>query len=327
MPANTLHTNIPCFFISLLLSFSSFSQTAGNKHFSQQLTVVTENDRYLMQGRDRYYSNGLIFKYSRLHDAKNPSILKQVDQYEVGQKLFTPYSRKIYDVAQIDRPVTGYLYLKYSQSRFLVNNQLLELGVSVGTIGKASLGEAMQNSFHKLIGVSSSTWGWIWDYQLKSEPGINLHGHYAVGLLEVNSSLFQLTPVSQATLGTSFTNASQGLLIQFGKFNPLSESAYWNASVQGNHATQTGNSELFFYYNPEVSVHLYNATVQGGLFRKDKGPILSSLKPVMVVHQVGGMFTLSRYILKMELVIQSKEARSQRFNHNYGSIRVSYLFK
>ena len=46
----------------------------------------------------------------------------------------------------------------------------------------------------------------------------------------------------------------------------------------------------------------------------------------MLVHQVGGMFTLKRYILKMEAVIQSKEAESQLFDHNYGSIQVSYLF-
>ena len=325
MSAYSIQSYIFCSII-ILLSFSSYGQSAGAKNFSQQLTVVTENDRYLMQGKDRYYSNGLIIKYSKVHRSKNATTLKQVNQYEMGQKLFTPYSRKISDVSQIDRPVTGYLYAKYTQSRFLVHNQLMELGLSVGTIGKASLGEAMQNSFHKLIGVNSGLWGWIWDYQLKSEPGINLHGRYAKGLFDVNTSFFQLTPITQATLGTSFTNISQGMLIQLGRFNQLNESAYWNASVQDNQAPQSGKSELFFYYHPEVSYQLYNATVQGGLFRKDKGPIISSIKPFMVVHQIGAMFTLKRYVLKLETVIQSREARGQRFDHNYGSMQVSYLF-
>ena len=125
---------------------------------------------------------------------------------------------------------------------------------------------------------------------------------------------------------TSFTNFSQGLFIQLGKFNQLHESAYWKASVQGKQAPGKSRPEFFLYYHPEVSYQVYNATVQGGLFRTDKGPIVSSVEPFMLVHQFGGMFTLKRYILKMEAILQSKEAESQLFDHNYGSIQVSYLF-
>ncbi|MES2892246.1 MAG: lipid A deacylase LpxR family protein [Bacteroidota bacterium] len=325
MPARSASPFAFCFIVALSLFVSLQAQQTGNKNFSKQISVVTDNDRYLLQGNDRYYTNGLVARFSKLHPVTNAKTLKRVDHFEVGQKLFTPYSRKIYDVTQIDRPVTGYLYGKYTQSRFLVRNQLVELGASLGTIGKASLGEAMQNSFHKLIGVNSEWWGWIWDYQLKSEPSINLHGKYAVGLLNETSSFFQLTPVTQATLGTGFTNISQGVLIQLGRFNHLHESAYWNAVTQ-NTSTPAARTEIFFYYHPEVSYQAYNATVQGGLFRKDKGPIVSSPKPFMFVHQVGGMLSISRYILKLEAVLQSKEAKSQLFDHNYGSIQVSYLF-
>ncbi len=64
-----------------------------------------------------------------------------------------------------------------------MHNQFFQWGVSAGTIGKASLGKEMQNSFHRLINVNRS-WGWIWDYQLKTEPGVNLHGLYAKELLK-----------------------------------------------------------------------------------------------------------------------------------------------
>lgn len=249
-----LQNRITFLIITLLLSFSSQGQFISPRSFSQQLSVITENDRYLLQSKDRYYTNGLIIRYSKVHTAKKQTIIKQVNQYEIGQKLFTPYFRKIYDVSKIDRPVTGYLYAKYTQSRFMVRNQFLQLGVSVGTIGKASLGQAMQNTFHKIINVNSDNWGWIWDYQLKSEPGINFHGHYARGLFNANISFLQITPVTQTTLGSYLTNVSQGVLIQLGKFNPLNQSAYWNALIQEKKTTQPAKSELFLYYHPEVSI-------------------------------------------------------------------------
>jgi lipid A 3-O-deacylase len=305
----------------LTVSFSSTSQSYNQPGFSKQLSVVTENDRYLMQGRDRYYTNGVFFNYTRVGHAANGEVAKRVHHYEVGQKLFTPYSRKIYDSSQIDRPVTGYLYGKYTQLNFKEGNQLLQWGVSVGAVGKASLGQQMQNSFHKVISVNSDWWGWIWGYQLKSAVGVNLHGLYAKGLLNEQSSFIQLTPVSQAVAGMDYSNISQGFLIQVGKFNPLHQSTYWNATVDNE---QTPKTELFFYYHPEIAYQFYNATVQGGLFLKDKGPLVSEIESWIVKHQFGAAFAISRYTIKLEMILQGKEARSQRFTHDYGGIHFGY---
>jgi lipid A 3-O-deacylase len=320
----SLSTRIISILFFLVVSFTSRSQSYNQPGFSQQLSVITENDRYLMQGRDRYYTNGLMFNYTRTGHAKNDAIMKRLHQYELGQKLFTPYSRKIYDASQIDRPVTGYLYGKYTQSNFKEGNQLLQWGASIGAVGKASLGQGMQDVFHKIISVNSDWWGWIWGYQLKSAVGVNLHGLYAKGLLNEQSSFIQLTPVSQAIAGMDYSNISQGLLIQLGKFNPLYQSTYWNASVDDE---QTPKTELFFYYHPEIAYQFYNATVQGGMFLKDKGPLVSEIEPWILKHQLGAAFAISRYTIKLEMILQGKEARSQHFTHNYGGIHFGYRFK
>ncbi|MDE3183512.1 MAG: lipid A deacylase LpxR family protein [Bacteroidota bacterium] len=313
------------FLIILLLScFKCDAQANHPNTFSKQLSVLTENDYYLFQGKDGYYTNGLVFTYSLVHHAKKSTIIKQVNTFELGQKLFTGYSRKIYNVSEIDRPVTGYLYAKFSQSDFVSHNQLWQWGASLGVIGKASLGEGMQDAFHRLIHVNVNYWGWVWDYQLKSEPGINVHGRYAIGLL--NNSFLQLTPVSQATLGTGFTNISQGMLIQLGKFNPLHQSAYWNGSLQYKEDKSPLRPELFFYYYPCLMYQIYNATVQGGMFRKDKGPITSPVEPFLVSQQVGAMATYKRFTLRLATTFEGKEATSQRFTHAYGSIYGSYRF-
>jgi hypothetical protein len=209
----------------------------------------------------------------------------------------------------------------------MTRNRFFQWGISLGTIGKAALGEQMQDGFHRLIDVDPSLWGWIWDYQVKTEPGVNLHGLYAKELIADKTTFFQLTPVTNLTLGTSFTNISEGLFFQFGKLKPVMESAYWNASVEEKGERNAKEFELFFYYLPQLKYQLYNATVQGGLFRKDKGPITSSVKPLVFTQQLGALCSLDRYTLRLGVVFESKEAASQRFNHTYASIQGCYRFR
>ena len=320
------HTRTVLIVMGTLMAISSTAQAGNSKNFSKQLSLITENDRYLLQGNDRYYTNGIMLNYSLIKHSEKPQLLKRVIKFEVGQKLYTPYSRKIYTSRRIDRPITGYLYGKYSQSNFKKYNQLIEWGVSLGTIGKAALGEGMQDIFHKIIHVNSDWYGWIWDYQLNTEPGINLHGQYAIGLLRNVVPFMQVTPVIKGTLGTSFTNINQGILFQIGKINLLHQSSYWNASAEEASSRDGAGMELYFYYYPELTYQFYNATVQGGYFRKDKGPYISDLEDLVLAHQFGTAFAMSRCTVRLEVTIQSKESKSQRFTHDYGGIHLGYRF-
>jgi lipid A 3-O-deacylase len=68
-----------------------------------------------------------------------------------------------------------------------------------------------------VIGVKDY-WNWVWDYQLKNEMGINVHASYAQSLIDLERhSFFQISPISQLTLGTTFINAAQGVFFQVGK--------------------------------------------------------------------------------------------------------------
>lgn len=326
MAAGSFQIKFISIIFSLFFFFTSEAQHSSSKIYSNQISITTENDYYLFQGKDAYYTNGIILNYSKIHHTRKTTFLKQIDQYEIGQKLYTAFSRKIYHPEQIDRPIAGYLYAKFSRSDFMIHNRLFQWGVSLGTIGKASLGKQMQDGFHKLIGVDPSIWGWVWDYQVKTEPGLNLHALYAKGLVGAKTTFFQLTPVTNVTLGTSFTNISQGVFFQLGKLKPASESAYWNAALEKNRADEIKGSELFFYYLPELKYQLYDATIQGGLFRKDKGLIISTVKPFVFTQQLGGLYSFDRYTLRLGVVFESKVASSQRFNHTYGSIQGSFRF-
>lgn len=316
------------YIISILCcTIYSIAQPCVPKTFSRQISITTDNDRYLFQGEDRYYTNGTTITYSTVGRNHNSNITKQVNSFELGQKLFTPYSRRIYSPDQIDRPVAGYLYGKYKRTNFYSNN-LLQLGISIGTIGNSSLGESLQDGFHQVIRVNSDYWGWIWEYQIKDEPALNLHGSYAFSLLNLEvPSFFQVTPVTKATLGTHFTNISQGLLFQLGKFNMMHQSAYWQGNLRGAPRMEFNEGpEFFLYYYPCLMFQLYNATVQGGMFRKDKGPITSSIESLLLSQQVGIMFSFHRYTAGLQVTFQSKEASTQRHKHSYGSFQLGYAF-
>ncbi len=297
------------------------SPTTG-RPYRHQICLVTENDRYLMQGNDRYYTSGLMLSYIRAGRERDGSALKRLHHFELGHKLFTP-KRRIYNVSEIDRPVTGYMYLKYTSSFFKERESLLQWSASAGVIGKASGGGVLQNSVHDLLSVNSSFWGWVWDYQLKSAVGFNLAGLYAKGWLKERMDWLEIATVSQAGVGTDFTFVNQGVLMQIGKFNEMGNSSLWGANAdKGN----THAPEIFAYYRFDLQLQFYNSTVQGGLYLRDKGPVTSDIKRLVPKHQFGIAFSKRRYTMRLEAVIQGKEAEIQRKSHSYAGLHLGYGF-
>ena len=73
-------------------------------------------------------------------------------------------------------------------------------------------------------------------------------------------------------------------------------------------------------------LQLYNATLQGGMFRKDKGPVTASIEPWLYQHRVGLMFASRPISAVLAIVHRTKEARTMRRAENYGSILLSYRF-
>jgi hypothetical protein len=317
----------------VLSSISSVSQMKSGKPYTKQFTFSFDNDYFVMKGTDRYYTNGLYFGFDKINKNRNDKFLKRIDHIEVGQMIYKQYLRKITrrtgsgfpgGISHIDRPITGYLFAKASRSTFQ-KNHLWEFSVSAGTIGPLSLGQEVQTLWHRESGVGDY-WDWVWDYQLKLELGINAHGKYAASLIRNPSSFIQITPVTDATIGTIFTRLSQSMVLQFGKFNKLSEGGFWNARIENTIEEANNKTELFLYVAPQLGWQLYNATVQGGMFREDKGPIVSDVEPLLLTSEVGMMVTTRRYSANLSAFFESKEAKSQFNNHSWGRVKVSYRF-
>lgn len=321
------HCVVLLFTLAIAVAVCGQERNAENK--SHQFTVSCDNNLFLLNGEDGYYTNGVFLKYDRLSKKHRSAELKRIFSYEIGQMIYNAHSRKILangnanfpgGIQEIDRPVTGYLFGKAGFSSFYGSSKMLALGVSIGSIGKNAFGKEVQEAWHKMIGIKSH-WNWVWDYQLNSESGVNLSGVYAFALVNPERrSLFQITPMTEATLGTIFTNVSQAVVLQFGKLRPMNTGSYWNSRLQNDDATSSRPVELFLFYKPEIRYQAYNATVQGGMLRDNKGPITSDIEPFFFSQDIGIRYSTPGYCLGYHVTFQTREAKGQFNHHAFGNL-------
>ncbi|WP_426479211.1 lipid A-modifier LpxR family protein [Chryseobacterium sp. CBSDS_008] len=133
-----------------MLKITGFSQAKYEVGFQ------TDNDSYLGNGSDRYYTNGLLFYYRQALEVKSKegsNLVNKIFEMEAGQKIYTPKSGYILSQEDIDRPFAGYLYIA-SHLNLLYNNESnLKLSLHLGGIGKDSGAERMQTLLHKKLGL------------------------------------------------------------------------------------------------------------------------------------------------------------------------------
>ncbi|HEX8462420.1 MAG TPA: lipid A deacylase LpxR family protein [Segetibacter sp.] len=314
-----------CFFISLFFVSTANSQRLKKQKFDKQITLTEVNDLFALRWTDGYYTNGLAIQFSKLNKSTSEGV-KTIFNYEIGQKIFTPGIRELYVITEIDRPITGYLYGKFTVNKYKAKNKFYSYGLSVGTIGSNALGQQVLDLVHPLGGINSNQWDWIWRYQLKNEIGANLHGSFAKSIINYSSLPFiKVIPKTDVTLGTTFSNITQSIILQSGIMNDMANNSYWN-SLSRSSDNNDSKHEIFLFYQPQLMYQAYNATVQGGMFRKDKGGITSEVNPFVVLHEFGIMAAIRRYTASFHYTYQTKETKLQENNHRYGKVQVAYRF-
>lgn len=326
-----------CWNSTLLIAFVVVCVCSGRHSAAQQvnhqLGFLCDNNFLLLNGDDGYYTSGLFLGYHRQRVGAEGN-RRPVFSFEVGQMIYNAHSRKILPasygasfpsgIGEIDRPIAGYLFAKASRTSFINRSTILRVGASVGVVGESSGGRLVQQTWHRWIGVKEH-WNWVWDYQVKNELGANLHGMIATTIIKSNPKHFQVTTVTQATIGSQLTNLAQGVLIQVGKLRALQSASYWNAGI-GSWKSDNFERELYFFYHPQMMYQVYNATIQGGMFRQGKGPIVTSVWPWVLMHTTGFRFSFRRFDVGYHVTFQNKEAKTQRNRQSYASLITSFRF-
>lgn len=314
------YTGYPLLLVLLLLSTFTYAQTYKN-----ELGLQSDNDSYLGQGSDRYYTNGLFFNFRRALDQQKlkEGMEKKTYEISIGQKMFNPYSGDAPDPALQDRPFAGYLYAEGAMNWFYSNESILRTSVQVGTTGKNSLGEAGQKLLHRTLGFYQIEG---WDYQIKNELTLNLSAQYTKLLTRVADNALEFSFEGYANLGTTFDGAGAGILLRTGSLNQLFNSSYYHATVGNNAKTKARvKREFYLYAKPQLNVVAYDATIEGSLFNNNS-PVTFDQKPIVFAQQVGVNYSSQRFTIDCSAIFKTKEIKSTAIAHQWGSVSMYYRF-
>ncbi|WP_257659108.1 lipid A deacylase LpxR family protein [Parapedobacter lycopersici] len=282
-----------------------------------------DNDLYLLNKQDQYYTNGILLSVRKAADstALAPRELNRIWGISGGQKLYTAYTGQIHEIEEVDRPITAYLFLGINRTHYYVNESMLALSVELGTIGSRALGKEAQESVHKAFNLYEISG---WEYQLKSAFGVDLGAEYAKRLYRNTGRWFDITAYAAGKLGLNHTHMAAAPIFRIGRLNPLHATAYFSSRLQA-HPANIAN-ELFLYFKPMVSWVAYDATIQGGLLREDKGPVTFRPARWVFANQVGLVYARRAFTCSLQYVFSSKESPSMFFRHRYGSLGISYRY-
>lgn len=303
--------------------FKAVISNAQESSYKSEFGFISENDSYLAQGQDRYYTNGLFLKFRTALDQselKNQKLNKVIWELEAGQKMYNPQTGNILDPDFIDRPFAAYLY-GGGAVNFLFNSESnLKLSIQLGTIGPSAKGKEAQELLHNTFGFYKID-GWQW--QVNNEFGINSTIEFNKLINRLRSGKTDFSLNSYLNAGNTFAGIGAGILFRTGKINPLHSSASTQSTISNNSRSKV-EKEFFFYAKPMLHYIAYDGTIQGGMFIKDKGFAIFDVKPLVFSQQAGAVYSKNRWTADFSVIFKSREIKSNAKPHQYGSMALYY---
>ncbi|HEY1023738.1 MAG TPA: lipid A deacylase LpxR family protein [Sphingobacteriaceae bacterium] len=312
-------------FLVVLLAVIAGSGYSQDTTYKNEFGFQSDNDAYLAVGQDRYYTNGLFITFRRATDQSRikAPVNKKIWEAEIGQKIYNPVTGRISSINSVDRPFAGYLYVGGSLHWLYQSESSLKITLQLGTLGPSALGEEVQSLLHDIVGFYEIRG---WEFQLKDEMAINTSAVYDHLLGRSNSGTTDLTGTSYINIGNTFSGAGLGLLFRAGSLNKMYQSVSTNSRIAHNPKDDENKKELFFFLKPQLHFIAYNATVQGGLFLQDKGPVTFGIKPLVFSQEAGINYANNRWTLNFSAAFLTREIKSIARAHQYATAKIYYRF-
>lgn len=314
---------------NLALIFTALDTNAQST-YRNQIGGRLDNDQYINPYNDRYYMAGHLLNFTIvLNGSKDCAgllgggVVKKTLEIEVGQQIYGPFATWArYDWLQ-DRPYTGYLYAGAALTWFHDNESALKVTAQVGTIGPASMAEKVQKAFHHAFDLKDPEG---WEYQLNNELGLNIEAQYTRLLYRNGNEWLDVAATPSLRLGNTFSNVTAAVQLRIGAFDKLYQSASTNSRVSMGSERQ--KRELYFFAIPQLSYVAYNATIQGGMFIKDKGPVHYPVIPLVFTQQLGVQFATERWSAAYTAIIRTREVGgvSTALGQQWGTMALAYRF-
>ncbi len=307
--------------VIVLLALNLQSQ----KLFTREIGIQSDNDTYVSLSEDKYYTNGLMFFYRFMPEKTDAKTIKQVVEFRLGNKMYTPSDAKKPNIEDHDRPFAGYLFANAQVSKFYENESMLRYGAQIGIMGPASGVGAFQEFMHDFIG-----WYGVdgWEHQITNAIGLNVHAMYSLKLTNYLSKQADINIYGLANAGTIRTNLAIGFWnrISFLQLNKVFESNLFGASIVKDRKLKSDRvTDLFFFFKPQLEYHIYDASIQGGMFN-DKSPLTYDIEPIQMTMEFGLMFQFERANFWYSVTLQSKDVKNDLVErYAWGSLKLSWM--
>ncbi len=312
---------IVAFLIFLFLPFLGICQKIDhlvsyrNINELSYLRISYDNDYF--DSSDENYTQGYNFEWVSPVLRKNP-----LTKLLVGNKSknaifglsfehigFTPENIKTNEIQFMDRPFCAAMMLK---SFVIVKHKSkkthLVSSLNIGVMGPVAFGKEMQTGIHKAIG------GVIplgWQNQIKNDLVINYNFTYEKELLR-HKKLLVINATANLKIGTLFTNASFGFNAKLDLFNNKHDKK---------------KVEFYLFTEPLLYLIAYDASLQGGVLRKDNVYTVSVKNTKRLVKQFnfGLVLKIKKLYLEYSRTFISKEFQ-QGEKSGWGGLKFGVAF-
>ena len=277
-----------------------------NPSYSQkQVNLDVDNDLYF--DRDFYYSSGIFLSYT---STKYKEVNFFIDNFKLGQLIYTPSSRYETDPNKYDYPYSGYLFLEATRQLNISDYSSFTLGGNIGITGDASLAKGMQNLYHEMV---LNLPNLEWKSQMPQELQINLVVKFFNGFnLQDN---INFTTEFYSRLGTYQIMAGMNIGLLIGELQ-------W-FSLLDNLINQSNNN-LSFYVGTSQEYYLHDYKLEGSLFNENAELTMLSNKYRNTIE-----FGFQKRFNKLQVLTtfnsMSKDTDLQRtLRHPFLKISLSY---
>ena len=274
--------------------------------------LLYDNDYFTTT--DYYYSQGVtldvVTKASTKADKNTKNPLKKIlyspkigtKQYGISANIYgyTPTSISSDSILYGDRPFNANASLQLYSITTATNNRVVSK-LTVGYMGPKAKGYEIQEGIHKSTG-NIRPLGW--QHQIRSALILNYQINYEGKWLQKN--YVTMNKVLQVKVGTQYNKLTFGSNI-----------------VLGNNALKKRKASFSFFIQPTATAVLYDATMQGNIFKKNSPYFIAAKDVTRVVLQAdaGIVLNLPKLQLAYTQSIITKEFATGLY-HRWGGIRI-----
>ncbi len=243
----------------------------------------------------------------------------------LGQTIFTPQNRQATELLVDQRPYAGWLYLGVAYHA-RNDDQLKTVGINVGMIGPAALGQEAQDLIHDLRGFDRFQG---WDNQLKNEPGLQLIYEKKDKLLSRTAGSgfgFDLLSHYGGSVGNVAIYANAGAEIRAGWRIP---DDFGTSAVRpgGDNSAPGGKPRrgvgLHFFVSTDARLVVRDIFLDGNSFRQSHSV---DKEPLVADAAVGVSLVYEELKLSFARILRTREFKLQPHHHDYGSLSLSWNF-